>query len=1149
MYVRFILLVLALWMFSAPARGQTSWRKKRITVQTDSIVIDTLSLVPGSVTVKSADSVQIDTAIYRLVPEKALLIWKVKPQLQSVWIEYRTFPFLFSRKYFNKDPAIISESVIDNRDQYVYKVSKPENTLFNLGNLSKSGSLSRSIGFGNNQDLSVNSNMVLQLSGKLSNDIEILAAISDDNIPIQPEGNTQQINDFDKVFIQLKRRSTSLIAGDYELRRPDSYFMNFFKRTQGGEISTAYKVKGWDFKTTLAAAVAKGRWARNSINGVESNQGPYRLSGNNGEQYIIILSGSERVYLDGQLLVRGQENDYVIDYNTSELTFTPKRIITQNSRIIVEFEYSDKNYARTLTYFNQEAKGRKLAFRLNYYNEQDNPNQPFLQTLSDNEKQFLKGIGNNISQAYYLNADSVPFNTNEILYKKIDTLGNQNVYVYSTDPQLAKYRLGFSYVGSGNGNYRLNTSSAANGRVFEFVAPVGGVKQGDYEPVTLLVTPKKQQLITLANDYRPNKHTLLSHEIAFSNNDVNLFSTTGNQQNHGIAYRVYGENESRLSGSDSTGLKLKTKLNIELTGANFKAIERYRPVEFERDFNLYGLDTSAVAERLGSFSVGLVKSETRQINYQLTSFNRSEVYSGLQHAVTGMYSVGNYRVSYTGNLLHSSSILNNARFFRQTADVSRKLDSWVIGVNLQQENNRSESKTTNLLDLSSFAFTQYKLYTNNSIGKGAKFRLEYSRRYDKLPSDDALLRSSVADVIESGLELNKNPNSILSVSATYRNVDYRQFVAKQNESTLLGRAEYTLNAFKGLINSYTFYELGTGQEPKREFTYLEVQAGQGVYAWVDYNQNGIKELNEFEIARYPDQARYIRIYQVTNEFISTRYTSVNQTLRLQPSAVIKSKQGMGKLVAKFSSQTELKIDRKFTGENGFAAYNPIDTHIDAADLISLNSYFRNTLFFNRNDPVYGIDINVQQNGSKALLTNGFDTRKRTEAGLRLRWNLVQKTSLTVSFNRGNKRYDSELFTQNNYAIRFNELKPELSYLFNTNFRLTFSGTYGRQQNSALLGGEKNNNLRIGAETRYNILKKGVLTAQLNMVKNRYTGTTNSPVSYELLDGLQPGNNMVWNAGLQRSVANGIQLSVTYEGRKSPGVNVIHTGGVQVRAFF
>jgi len=46
-----------------------------------------------------------------------------------------------------------------------------------------------------------------------------------------------------------------------------------------------------------------------------------------------------------------------------------------------------------------------------------------------------------------------------------------------------------------------------------------------------------------------------------------------------------------------------------------------------------------------------------------------------------------------------------------------------------------------------------------------------------------------------------------------------------------------------------------------------------------------------------------------------------------------------------------------------------------------------------------------------------------------------------------------------------------------------------------------------------------------------------------------GENMTWSLSVQRSLGSSLQLSLNYEGRKPSGLNVIHTGGAQVRAFF
>lgn len=1133
---------------TANAQNHLSFIIKKIAVA-DSTTLDTLSILPHSFKVLGITA-PINPNQYHINFASSVLVWKQKPTTDSVMVSYKTLPVLLAKKQFYKDAKLIEEQVISNQP-YIYQVKKEEDAIFNFEGFNKSGSISRGIGFGNNQDLAVNSNLVLQLSGRLNNDIEILAAISDDNIPIQPEGNTQQINDFDKVFIQLKRKDATLIAGDYELRRPDSYFANFFKRTQGITASKVFKdQKNRIYETSFAAAVAKGRSAKNSFEGIEGNQGPYRLQGSNGEQFVIVLSGTERVFIDGMLMLRGQDNDYVMDYNTAELTFTTKRLITRNARIVVEFEYSDKTYARSLYQFNQGFKSEKLKLNFNYYSEQDNPSKPILQDLDDSQKDFLAGIGNNISQAVYPNVDSVAFTDNEVLYKKIDSLGISEVYVYSTNPQNAKYRVGFSHVGQNAGNYKLDVNSVANGRVYIFVAPLAGVPQGDYSPVRLLVTPKKQQLVTLNADYKLAKRTKVFTEIGFSNNDVNLFSDLQDNQNKGLAYKIIGSDIRVLKRNDTTGLRLKTDISYEYVNQQFKPLERYRPVEFDRDFNFNATSLSPADEHWTTFNVQLLKSNTRNIGYGISNFSRSGVYNGIQQNLQGAYQYKTYKIRYAGSLINTNTEIDDGRFYRQNFSLSKGFRFFEAGVNYNEENNLTRTKVTDDLNLQSFSFRAYEYFVKSTDTAKREFLLLYNQRFDELPNGERLSSFSKANTFTGKLVLSKNANSNLALNATYRSVDYLAIdTLNRNEETLLGRIDYNFTGLKGFVSLQSFYELGTGQEPKREFVYLEVAASQGIYAWNDYNNNGVKELNEFEISKYPDQAKYIKVFTPSNQFVRSNFTNINQTLSLNPARLLQNNQTkLSKVVAKFSTITSLRINKKLLSGNGIL-FNPYQTSISEANLISQNSFLRNTLFYNRANPIFGVDLSMQKLGSKVLLTNGFDSRANEEQGLRIRWNFMRKSNFNLSLNQGTKDFNSQLFTERNYSVKYYELVPEFGYQFTTNLKTTLKGSLKQQKNKTIYGGESTLNSTLGSELRYNLVKRGTLSAQFNFINNKFEGANNTSIAYELLDGLQPGKNLTWGMGFQRTISNGIQLNFTYEGRKSNDVKAIHTGGVQVRAYF
>ncbi|MBK5269428.1 MAG: hypothetical protein JJE22_00310, partial [Bacteroidia bacterium] len=492
--------------------------------------------------------INIPDADYRLDIINAVLYWNKRPAIDSAIIIYRVFPF----KLNPIAQRMSFDSVMNNfyvaPFEFNSGLTNSQKGIFDFGTLKAEGSFGRQIGFGNSQDAVLNSTLNLQLSGMLGDSIEIQAAITDNNIPIQPDGNTQQLNEFDQVFLQFKKKNWQLNLGDIDIRETQSYFLNFYKRLQGISFQTTNRLsKNISSKTLASGSIAKGKFTRNIIVALEGNQGPYRLTGANNEFFFIVLANTEHVFIDGELLQRGEDQDYVINYNSAEITFTPKRMITKDSRIQVEFEYADRNFLNANLYLSQEFEiNKKLKLRIGAFNNSDAKNSQINQVLDVNQKQFLSNIGDSIQNAYYPVATLDTFAAGKILYEKIYYgTTSDSFYQYSIDPALAKYNLAFTDLGQGHGNY-IADFNGANGKVYKFLMPVAGVKQGNFEPVQILVTPKKQQLLNLGIEYAIDKNTLLKTEVATSNNDVNTFSVKDNGDDRGWAAKFQLSNNKTL---------------------------------------------------------------------------------------------------------------------------------------------------------------------------------------------------------------------------------------------------------------------------------------------------------------------------------------------------------------------------------------------------------------------------------------------------------------------------------------------------------------------------------------------------------------------------------------------------------------------------
>ncbi|MGN6166243.1 MAG: hypothetical protein ACTHOF_17055 [Flavisolibacter sp.] len=1161
-----ILLLSLLTVFAFEGKAQapfqlsprTNLRIKKVAIAADSVLLDTLSIIPKTLSVQ-----QVDTSFYQLDFVKAILHWKTKPQTDSVLITYRVFPYRLNSVV----QRLNYDSVVNNYYSAPFVFNAGDDAaskgLFDFGNVQYNGSFGRSLSFGNSQDAVVNSTFQLQLSGMLKDSIEIAAALSDNNIPIQPDGTTQQLNEFDQVFLQFKKKNWQLDLGDIDIRQNNMYFLNFYKRLQGISFQTTNQLSSSvESSTLVSGSIAKGKFTRNIIDrntypGLEGNQGPYRLTGANNELFFILLANTERFYLDGELLQRGEDRDYIINYNTAEVTFMPRRMITKDSRIQIEFEYADRNYLNTNLYLNQSiAVNKKLKFTIGAFNNSDSKNSSINQTLDTRQKQFLFDVGDSINKALYPTAAIEDFATDKILYERVyDTVGSvvDSFYRYSVDSSLARYSLSFTDLGDGRGNY-MPDFNGANGKVFRYVQPVNGVPQGRYEPVVVLVTPKKQQLISFGTEYQIDNNNTLKTEFALSNNDVNTFSSKDGGDDKGIAAKVQYTNVANLNTSN--GLQLTSNIDYEYVDRKFKPLERLRQVEFSRDWGL-PFSLSAATENIIRFSTGLKDKKSQSLTYQFMTYQRSDNYKGYQNIVQHTTNLFGWTFNDQFAITNFNTAASKGTYIRPVIDVSKQLKqlaSLKLGFKYALEKNEIHDRYKDSLWASSFSFDTYTAYLKTDESKKNTYGLTFFTRADKYPTVKGLTKGDRSYNFAFETALLQSMHHQLLFNATYRVLKvYDKTLTNQNDDrTVLGRAEYTINEWKGLVTGNVLYELGTGQEQKRDFAYLEVPAGQGEYTWNDYNGDGIQQLNEFEVALFQDQAKFIRIFTPTNEFTKSNYTALNYSFNFNPKAVLNASDisGFGKFMARFNLQTSMQKSKKAIATSDFE-FNPFKYNIDDTALLTLNTSFLNTLSFNRFSSKWGIDVSNLQNTGKALLTYGYESRRLSNWATKLRWNISQ----AITFDINGKKEINALYTPNanfenrNYEINIYRAEPRISYVKGTVFRIQTSYTLEQKKNKEDYGGQKSFSNALNLETKYNVLQNSSISGKFTYNNIRYNYPANTTVSYIMLDGLLPGSNYLWSVELTKRLLNNLELNFQYEGRKPGDARTVHVGRAALRALF
>ncbi len=969
------------------------------------------------------------------------------------------------------------------------------------------GYISRGIMMSSKGQSSVQSSLDIQFYGEIA-PFQIEGSLNDRNLPIQPEGTSARLQEIDRVYIALKKDKFNLTLGDFNIKSSENaYFSKYSRKLQGSMFTNISKTDKYTFNYGGALAMNKGKYDRVELQMIDGVSGPYKLRSTEAN-YIQIIAGSETVYLDGTLLQRGYDADYVIDYNTAEISFMPKLFIRSSMHIVIEFLYTDYNFAQSSYGIYTEISNDRWLWGINYFSEGDVKSQPLLLTLSDSDKVLLSNAGANLPVEIPA-FNQTNYDKKKILYKMIDTLGYDSVFIYSTDSTAQLFEVSFTYLGQNKGNYKI-ANYAANGKIYEWVLPVNGEPQGDYEPIRIINAPKRTNTVESYIFFKPNEKIEARLRVGYSQKDRNTYSNI-DSLHQGVAYKV------QLITKPSMGHTFEVfSQGIQ---ANFSSLEHIFTPEENRILNKDLFNNKKMEFLNGlKYIYNDKKSNSALLSTSFYNISKNE-YSALASA-NAKFNWKNFNLFTNNDFSHTQLSEYRIDYFRSNSNLNGIIKSIWIGLNNKIEYHPiKKNDTIQNHSQQYYSIAPYIGWGDSSV-TFIKIYYEYYNEQTPLKRDQQ--KAGYQLQLKQNIWNLKQNNYIVFQSS---NNQEKNFFTSDNEINLNTRN-------KSLIMQLR-YLLSQKQTPQIDYTFVEVPIGQGTHYWIDANNNGLQELNEFHLANFNDQAQYILLSVPTQKYISTYSQILNFNFRFSPSLINKLPQ----FIKNFNLQTFININQA-TKDFNFLTFN--NNKIDS--ILSFNNMLRNVLAYHPKKTNFSVRYEYYKQKSLQTLIVGNIEQLKENHSLQIfipiskKWNLQSQSDYLIEMNKSifvqSTTYDYDQFSQKielqhiaaKYQIR---IAPRYAYIYNKDLKF--------------------NKLELVLEPRFFSIKAGTFITKLAYLYNDAPKNMDPTMEYLMLEGYKSGSNGLIQIQWQKTLNQVIQISLQYEGRISQRTSMTHVGSINVRA--
>ncbi len=1058
-------------------------------------------------------------------------------------VNYKAFKLPIKKEYYkHKLIRLFSDKLNDS----LLVMKSPEKSfspdaIFGKG-LKRSGTIIRGITVGTNSGTKLKSGLRLELSGKLSKNIELVAALTDQNSPIQPEGVTERLNEIDKVFIQLRHPYGKETFGDYYLNKNFGMFSKINRKLQGLEAEFTTN----NYKASVAFASQRGKFTSNRFNGIDGVQGPYRLHGENNERNIIVIAGTEEVYVDGKKMRRGENNDYTIDYSNSSILFKAKRMITSASRIYVEFQYTDRKFERTFENASASAKlfNNSLVVTASYISENDDENNPIDFSFSEQEKQILKLAGNSTEKAVVsgvrlANADSTGRRNG--IYTKIDTVINSSPYYYykySPGSETAIYFVTFSYIGEGKGDYEMISLAE-----YRFV----GVGKGAYLPVKLLPLPEKKELGDINFTYQPTNWLNIKGEFAGSIYDRNKFSSIDDSDNFGFARNI----EIELNHKNTPILgEFNISFAERFIDSKFSPLERIDGVEFNRNYNINETSNLSQLKRELNISSKPFNGLSFFGNYGSVKYS-DELFSN-RYNFGFNYSAGEqYGVKFNNNFVSSRNNGVSNTFLDQQGSGFLKIWKVEAGFSFERDKKDDFLRSADSLINRSHDYLEVSPFLKSKRVSGLQLTYKLRLRKEKEPLFNKL--SNKSDSYAHQLELSytgwRSFNTNFSF-ALRRKEFYPDWIKKgllNNESVLI-RSLSKIKLFSGFVQGSFFYNAATEKAAKLQRIFLPVPVGTGNYIYLgDLNSNGIADENEFEpttingnfiVSSIPTD----QLFPVVNLQLSSRW-------KIDFAKLFKYKSVWKTFLAPISSETFFRTDEKSKITDTKKIYLLNRSYfLNDSTTITGSDIFQQDFYLYRFNSSFSLRGRFLQKKYLRQYSNGIISGFKKEKSLRLRAKLAREIRYQADYFIKDDNLLSGTNFSRSHLANSEEFDSDFSYRPYNNFEIGIKFGVGKTTDRLPeVPTEINYNSQM-VRLDYSIVGKGRIRFSVER-KELLSNVEDYKIPWEITEGKRIGKNYLLRLNIDYKLSPNLQSSLVYTGLKYGKENFIHTMRAEARAYF